>query len=105
MGLTDALRKLDKYELLILDDIGYVKKTDSESQVLFELIAHRYERGSLLITSNQAFSEWDSIFGDNMMTVAAIDRLVHHSDIYQIKGESYRKKQAIKLNSNTGQVN
>tara|TARA_B100000809_G_C15110972_1_gene520577 strand:+ start:1446 stop:2213 length:768 start_codon:yes stop_codon:yes gene_type:complete len=105
LGLDDALRKLDKYELLILDDIGYVKKTDSESQVLFELIAHRYERGSLLITSNQAFSEWDSIFGDNMMTVAAIDRLVHHSDIYQIKGESYRKKQAIKLNSNTGQVN
>ncbi|AOW75409.1 AAA family ATPase [Colwellia sp. PAMC 20917] len=105
LGLTDALRKLDKYELLILDDIGYVKKTDSESQVLFELIAHRYERGSLLITSNQAFSEWDSIFGDNMMTVAAIDRLVHHSDIYQIKGESYRKKQAMQLNSNTGQVN
>lgn len=105
LGLTEALRKLDKYELLILDDIGYVKKTDSESQVLFELIAHRYERGSLLITSNQAFSEWDSIFGDNMMTVAAIDRLVHHSDIYQIKGESYRKKQAMKLNSNTGQVN
>ena len=105
LGLDDALRKLDKYELLIFDDIGYVKKTDSESQVLFELIAHRYERGSLLITSNQAFSEWDSIFGDNMMTVAAIDRLVHHSDIYQIKGESYRKKQAIKLNSNTGQVN
>ncbi|MBU2869366.1 ATP-binding protein [Colwellia sp. E2M01] len=59
---------------------------------------------SLLITSNQTFSEWGSIFGDNMMTVAAIDRLVHHSDIYKIEGESYRKKQAIKLNSNTGQV-
>jgi DNA replication protein DnaC len=56
-GLNKALRKLDKYELLILDDIGYVKKNDSESQVLFELIAHRYERGSMLITSNQAFSE------------------------------------------------
>lgn len=105
LGLNDALKKLDKYELLILDDIGYVKKSDSESQVLFELIAHRYERGSLLITSNQAFSEWDSIFGDNMMTVAAIDRLVHHSDIYKIEGESYRKKQAMKVNSNTGQVN
>lgn len=105
LGLNDALKKLDKYELLILDDIGYVKKNDSESQVLFELIAHRYERGSMLITSNQAFSEWDSIFGDNMMTVAAIDRLVHHSDIYQIEGESYRKKQAMKLHSNTGQVN
>jgi DNA replication protein DnaC len=99
-GLEDALKKLDKYELLILDDIGYVKKSDSESQVLFELIAHRYERGSLLITTNQAFSEWDSIFGDNIMTVAAIDRLVHHADIYQIEGDSYRKKQALERNSN-----
>jgi DNA replication protein DnaC len=84
---------------LILDDIGYVKKSDSDSEVLFELIAHRYERGSLLITTNQAFSEWDSIFGDNMMTVAAIDRLVHHDDIHQIEGESYRKKEALKRNS------
>ena len=63
-----------------------------------------YERGSLLITSNQAFSEWDIIFGDNMITVAAIDRIVYHSDIYQIQGESYRKKQALKPKSNTGQV-
>jgi DNA replication protein DnaC len=98
--LEGSLKKLDKYELLILDDIGYVKKGDSESQVLFELIAHRYERGSLLITTNQAFSEWDRIFDDNMMTVAAIDRLVHHADIYQIKGDSYRKKQALERNSN-----
>ena len=96
LTLEAELKKLDKYELLILDDIGYVKKTDSESQVLFELIAHRYERNSLLITSNQAFSEWDSIFTDNMMTVAAIDRLIHHASIFQIKGESYRKKQAMK---------
>jgi len=105
LGLEDALKKLDKYELLILDDIGYVKKNDSESQVLFELIAHRYERNSLVITTNQAFSEWDSIFGDNMMTVAVIDRLVHHADIYQIEGESYRKKQAIKQNDKSGQLN
>ena len=103
--LEDALKKLDKYELLILDDLGYVKKSDSESQVLFELIAHRYERNSLLITTNQAFSEWDSIFGDNMMTVAAIDRLVHHSEIYKIDGDSYRRKQAMKSNPNTGQSN
>lgn len=103
--LDEALKKLDKYELLILDDIGYVKKSDSESQVLFELIAHRYERNSLLITTNQAFSEWDSIFGDNMMTVAAIDRLVHHADIYKIEGDSYRRKQALKLSQKTGQVN
>jgi DNA replication protein DnaC len=99
LGLEEELKKLDKYELLILDDIGYVKKSDSESEVLFELIAHRYERGSLLITTNQAFCEWGSIFGDNMMTVAAIDRLVHHADIHQIEGESYRKKEALKRNS------
>lgn len=105
LGLEYALKKLDKYELLILDDIGYVKKSDSESQVLFELIAHRYERSSLLITTNQAFSEWDSIFGDNMMTVAAIDRLVHHADIYKIEGDSYRKKHASKSNPQTGQAN
>ena len=105
LSLDEALKKLGKYELLILDDIGYVKKSDSESQVLFELIAHRYERNSILITTNQAFSEWDSIFGDNMMTVAAIDRLVHHADIYEIAGDSYRKKQAMKLNHKTGQVN
>jgi DNA replication protein DnaC len=105
LKLQDELKKLDKFELLIVDDIGYVKKNDSESQVLFELIAHRYERNSLLITTNQAFSEWDSIFGDNMMTVAAIDRLVHHSKIYPLKGESYRKKHAMQSNPKTGQVN
>lgn len=96
LNLELALKKLDKYELLIVDDIGYVKPTDSEGQVLFELIAHRYERGSLIITSNQPFSEWDSIFGNNMMTVAAIDRLVHHAEIFSMEGESFRKKQAIK---------
>ena len=97
-GCIDLTKKLDKYELLILDDIGYVKKSDSESQVLFELIAHRYERNSLVITTNQVFSEWDSIFGDNMMTVAVIDRLVHHAEIYQLEGESYRRKEAMKIN-------
>jgi len=96
LTLDIELKKLDKYELLILDDIGYVKKTDSESEVLFELIAYRYERCSLLITSNQAFDKWDTIFTDNMMTVAAIDRLIHHALIYEIEGDSYRKKQAIK---------
>ncbi len=71
--------------------------------MLFELIAHRYELNSLLITTNQAFSEWDSIFSDNMMTIAAIDSLIHHADIYKIEGDSYRKKQAMKLNQKTGQ--
>lgn len=96
LALADALTRLDKYAVLIVDDIGYVKKSGQETQVLFELIAHRYETGSLIITSNQPFSAWDQIFDDNMMTVAAIDRLVHHATILEIKGESYRKKVSLK---------
>jgi DNA replication protein DnaC len=94
--LAEALTRMDKYAVLIIDDIGYVKKSSQETQVLFELIAHRYETGSLIITSNQPFSAWDQIFDDNMMTVAAIDRLVHHATILEIKGESYRKKESMK---------
>jgi len=92
LSLADALAKLDKYRLLIIDDIGYVQRTEAETSVLFELIAHRYESGSLLITSNHPFSAWDSIFPDNMMAVAAVDRLVHHADIIELTGESYRKR-------------
>jgi len=92
LRLSDALDKLDKYRLLIIDDIGYVKRTEAETSVLFELIAHRYEAASLLITSNQPFSAWDSIFPDDMMAVAAIDRLVHHAQILELTGESYRKR-------------
>jgi len=92
--LNEFLSKLARIPLLILDDIGYVKKDEMETNVLFELIAERYETNSLLITSNQPFSEWDQIFPDNGMAVAAIDRLVHHSTIINITGESYRKKQS-----------
>lgn len=92
LHLADALTKLDKYQLLILDDIGYVKHTDAETSVLFELIAHRYEAGSLLITSNQPFSAWDHIFPDNVMAVAAIDRLIHHAHVVELTGDSYRKR-------------
>lgn len=92
--LREYLDKLDRFKLLILDDIGYVKKDEAETGVLFELIADRYENGSLLITANQAFSEWDKIFPDNMMAVAAIDRLVHHARIFNINLESYRKANA-----------
>ena len=92
LSLSDALTKLDKYRLLIIDDIGYVQRTEAETSVLFELIAHRYESGSLVITSNHPFSAWDSIFPDNMMAVAAVDRLVHHADIIELTGESYRKR-------------
>jgi DNA replication protein DnaC len=95
LQLEDALQKLDKYRVLILDDFGYVKKSDQETYVLFELIAHRYETGSIIITSNQPFSEWDSIFPDEMMTVAAIDRLVHHANLIEVRSDSYRRKVAM----------
>lgn len=92
--LPESLTKLAKIDLIILDDIGYVKKDEDETNVLFELIADRYEKGSLIITANQPFSEWNSIFPDSMMAVAAIDRLVHHATIINIKEQSYRKAQA-----------
>ena len=101
LELVQALEKLDKYAVLIIDDIGYVKKSDLETSVLFELIAHRYESGSMIITSNQAFGDWDKMFDDNMMTVAAIDRLVHHACILELKAESYRKKQSMERKNKT----
>jgi len=88
--LKPALDRLARFHLLILDDIGYVKKTDQETSVLFELIAHRYESGSLLITANQPFGDWDNLFPDKIMAVAAIDRIVHHSTIISVSDESYR---------------
>lgn len=93
--LQDELIKLYKYSLLIVDDVGYVRKTEQESSVLFELIAHRYERHSMIITSNKSFEDWDELFGDTIMTIAAIDRLVHHATIIHCEGESYRRKTAM----------
>ena len=96
LGLEAAITKLDKYQLLILDDIAYVTKDQAETSVLFELIAARYERRSLLITANQPFGEWGKIFTDKTMTLAAIDRLVHHATILEMNVESYRRKAALK---------
>jgi len=95
LSVIEALTRLDKYSVIILDDMGYVKKSEVETQVLFELISHRYESGSLIITSNQPFSQWDKLFDDNMMTIAAIDRIVHHATIIDCQGDSYRKKHAL----------
>lgn len=92
--LMDIIGKLARFPLLILDDIGYVKKSEMETSVLFELIADRYETCSLIITSNQSFGDWDQIFPDNTMAVAAIDRLVHHSTIINIQEDSYRRSQS-----------
>lgn len=95
LQLPQALAKLDRYDLLILDDLSYVRKDQAETSVLFELIAERYERRSILLTANQPFSGWDTVFPDPGMTVAAIDRLVHHSTIFELNTvESYRSKHA-----------
>ena len=94
LKLASAIEKLDKYDLLILDDLSYVQKSQAETSVIFELISARYERRSLLITANQPFGAWDAIFPDPAMTVAAIDRLVHHSIILEMNTDSYRRKSA-----------
>lgn len=94
LQLQQTLLKLDKFDLLILDDLSYVKKSEAETSVLFELIAHRYELKSLMITANHPFSAWDDIFMDPTMTVAAVDRLVHHAVILEIQAESFRQKAA-----------
>ena len=95
LALEGAIAKLDKYHLLILDDLAYVTKDQAETSVLFELISARYERRSVLITANQPFGEWDKIFPDPAMTVAAVDRLVHHASILELNVESYRRRSAL----------
>jgi DNA replication protein DnaC len=95
LGLPAMLDRLDRYDLIVLDDLSYVRKDQVETSALFELIAHRYERHAIAITANQPFSAWDNIFPDPAMTVAAIDRLVHHATIIEMNGESYRKRSAV----------
>ena len=95
LQLEAAIAKLDKYELLVLDDLSYVHKDHAETSVLFELIGARYERRSMLITANQPFAEWNRIFPDHAMMIAAVDRLVHHSIIFEMNVESYRRRGAL----------
>lgn len=95
LRLTQELRKLDRFEVLILDDIGYVQQNREEMEVLFTLLAERYERRSVLITSNLVFSQWDQIFKDTMTTAAAIDRVVHHSVILEMGPKSVRAEEAL----------
>ena len=94
LALEAALTKLDKFDLIILDDITYAQKDQAESSVLFELIARRYETKSLAIAANQPFSAWNRVFPDQAVTVAAIDRLVHHATILEMNGDSYRRRAA-----------
>jgi DNA replication protein DnaC len=95
LTLEAAIARLDKYHLLILDDLAYVTKDQAETSVLFELIGARYERRSLLVTANQPFGEWGKIFPDQAMTLAVIDRLVHHASIFEMNVESYRRRTAL----------
>ena len=90
LSLERQLKRLDRYEALIIDDVGYVQQSRADTEVLFTLLAHRYERGSVLLTSSVMFSGWDRIFNDPMITAAAIDQLVHHSIILEMQLPSYR---------------
>jgi DNA replication protein DnaC len=94
LALDAAFAKLDRVDLIILDDISYAQKDQAETSVLFELIARRYETRSLAIAANQPFSAWDRIFPDQAVTVAAIDRLVHHATILEMNVDSYRRRTA-----------
>lgn len=88
------LKRLSKFDVVIIDDIGYVQQSRDEMEVLFTLLAERYERGSVMLTSNLPFSKWESIFKDPLTTAAAIDRLVHHSVILEVNLPSYRLESA-----------
>jgi DNA replication protein DnaC len=95
LSLQAAIDRLDRFHLLILDDLAYVSKNQAETSVLFELISARYERRSILITANQPFGDWGKIFPDPAMTLAAVDRLVHHATILEINVDSYRRRAAL----------
>ena len=102
LALEAAVSRLDRFDLLILDDLAYVTKDQAETSVLFELISARYERRSILITANQPFGEWGKVFPDPAMTLAAIDRLVHHATIFEMNVESYRRRVALERKRGPG---
>ncbi|MEI6670327.1 MAG: IS21-like element helper ATPase IstB [Acidobacteriota bacterium] len=94
LDLPRALRRLDNFDVVILDDLGYIQQSPEEAEVLFTLLAERYERHSVILTSNLVFGEWDRIFRDQMATAAAIDRLVHHSVLLEFDVRSFRAEEA-----------
>ena len=91
-SLPKKLKQLSRYDAIIIDEIGYIQQSRDEMEVLFTLLADRYERGSFIVTSNLPFAKWEHIFKDKMLAAAAIDRLVHHSIILKLDGENYRLK-------------
>jgi len=94
LKLPNLLARLDRFDAVILDDLGYVQQSREEMEVLFTFLAERYEKRSVIITSNLVFSQWDQIFKDPMTTMAAIDRLVHHATILEFTGDSHRARLA-----------
>jgi DNA replication protein DnaC len=90
--LDDELRRLERYPLLVCDEVGYIPFDPQAANLMFMLIARRYERASLIVTSNKPFSGWGEIFGDDVVAAAMIDRLVHHAEVISMKGDSYRLK-------------
>ena len=98
LKLNQYIKKIDKYEMLIIDDISYIPCSKEESDVLFNLLSQRYEMKSCLITSNIAFSKWSQIFKDEVTTAAVIDRLIHHANILELNATSYRIENAKNLN-------
>ena len=102
LQLEAAIAKLDKFDLLVLDDLAYVTKDQAETSVLFEFISARYERRSIMITANQPFGEWNRVFPDPAMTLAAVDRLVHHATIFEMNVESYRRRSALEAKRQRG---
>lgn len=102
--LNDELRRLKRYKLLIIDEVGYLPFDAEAANLLFQLIAHRYEQGSVLVTSNMPFGRWGEVFGDDVVASAMIDRLVHHAEMLSLAGESYRVKNRQDLLRNAEQV-
>jgi DNA replication protein DnaC len=92
-GLDDELKRLERYNLIVVDEIGYLPLERQAANLLLALVARRYERGSIIVTSNRGFEAWGEILGDQMVAAALIDRLVHHADIITLKGKSYRLKE------------
>lgn len=96
LKLPQAINRLQRFDAVVIDDIGYVQQSRDEMEVLFHFLAERYEKKSVVITSNLVFSQWDQIFKDPMITMAAVDRLVHHATILEFNAESYRRRTAAK---------
>ena len=90
--LEEELKRLERIPLIVCDEIGYIPFDPQAANLMFMLVSRRYERASLIVTSNKPFSAWGEIFGDDAVTVAMVDRLVHHSEILSLKGDSYRLK-------------